>query len=52
MQSKRQVYWSKEFIYTLLLSHSSLCCSGVSEEKAVHSGEGCGMRVEKGHAVY
>jgi hypothetical protein len=51
MQSKRLVYQSKQFIYSLLLLLSSVCCSGLSEEKAVHCGEGCGVGVEKGRAV-
>jgi hypothetical protein len=29
----------------------TLSCSGISEEKAVHFVEGCGVGVEKGHAV-
>jgi hypothetical protein len=45
------VSWCKEFIYSLLLLHSSLCCSGMSEEKAVHNDLGCGVGVEKGRAV-
>lgn len=45
------MHWSKEFTYSLLLLHFSLCWSGVSEEKGVHSDKGCGMGLEKGCAV-